>query len=384
MSKFIDVRGVDGKPLLGRLRGVTARHEIRQVVVENEPNEFKANDAHFAFCGAVPQPLPDLLSNGERQLVVSGALGAALVRLDPKIELLPVRLVDDAGKVVAPDGGYAVAIVKVIAKAVDAWSKGSIGGYLFNEIKDAPEPAEPMPPLFRVAHSLAIGCNDDAAAVLQNFSGVVLTAFPDYVDVLVPPPAPYLLWQCGTDGASFSIAGSFGSALEAATLDPSTWPRGGPVATMKPPKSRKKLVDFMSGSGAPIVSARAKAALEKQGVVDVDFLPVQAQDHDGKPVKGEHWVMFVRCTRPLIDVAESDIEVVDELLWTAREIVVDDATLVDRPPLFRGAAGARYPWVFLRSDVAEALEKAKLTGFRTQHPADFTHSVEGGGLPRIC
>lgn len=63
MPSIIDVRG-GGAALIGRLRGVTARHEIRPVLdVGNEHIYFEPHDAHFVFRSAVPDPLPDALTN---------------------------------------------------------------------------------------------------------------------------------------------------------------------------------------------------------------------------------------------------------------------------------------------------------------------------------
>ena len=381
MSKIIEVRGVDGAPLLGRLRGVTARHELRNIHMLQNPIFLKTPDAHFAFAGPVPQPLPDLLTTSERQLVVSQALAAALSRLDPALQLVPVRLVDKSGTAVASD--HVVVVLKAIEKVYDGWAQGSLDGYVFNEIRNPKEPThgtdgQPLPPLFRVANTLVIGCNDDAAAVLQKFKAP-LVDFASYVEVMVPAPAPYLLLGTGREGAAFATDLDSGEPLETGEAMLATWPRGGRTVTMRGAKSRKKLVDFMEGAGAPVVNAKAKAVLEQHGLVDVEFLPVTAHDHGKKAVKGEHWLMHVRATRDYVDVAESDIEVVHDFLWRAREIVVDEGRLADRPPLFR-VPGARYPWVFIRSDVVDALTTAKLVGFTTEHPARHSHVVEGMGL----
>src|SRR5262249_51248192 len=101
MARIIDVRG-GGNPVLGRLRGVTARHEIRTILdLDHEHIYFAPHDAHFRFRGAVPTPLPDALSNTERQLVVSKRLAEVLREMEPKIEIVPVRVVDRAGATVS-------------------------------------------------------------------------------------------------------------------------------------------------------------------------------------------------------------------------------------------------------------------------------------------
>jgi len=161
-----------------------------------------------------------------------------------------------------------------------------------------------------------------------------------------------------------------------------TWPEDGVVAAMRGRKSEKKIVNIMAGSGAPVIDAKVKQALEQHGLVDVEFLPVQLQDHAKKPVKGQFWLLHVVATRDYIDIAESDIEVVDDMLWHPREVVLDETLLGDRPPMFR-VPGARYPWVFIRSDVAEALVAAKLIGFKTYDPGRHAFSVEGSDLPGV-
>jgi hypothetical protein len=123
--------------------------------------------------------------------------------------------------------------------------------------------------------------------------------------------------------------------------------------------------------------------LEPFGLDGVELLPVQAKNHGGKAVKGTYWLLHVTGTQPYVDVDESDIEVVHDKLWTAREIVIDESRLTSRPAFFR-VPGARYPWVFVRRDVLDAMTKAKLTGFRTEHPYEYRHSVEGGGLSSVC
>ncbi len=383
MSKIIDVRGGEHGPLLGRLRGVTARHELREFVIASSHNYFVANDAHFVFRGEVPSPVPDLLSTSERQLVVSKRLAEALCGLDPTIELVPVRLVDSAGETVESD--HAVAVVKAIERIAVGGGNMGPSGYLYNQLRDLAEPEGPVPPLFRVMYSLAIGCNDAAAAVLAKFTGVTLVALPDYVEVAGTKPAPpYMLLRVGTTGAVFANdTHERTGALELGEAVLADWPEAGPFADMTGPKSRKKIVDFMDGGGAPIVGAKAKALLERHGLIDVDFLPVRLRDHAKKPVKGEHWFLHVRAGRAYVVVAESDIEVVDDLLWHPREVVVDEALLTDRPPLFR-VPGARYPWVFIRSDLAAALEASGLVGFRLYDPAQHAYSVEGGDLPHVC
>ena len=44
MSKIIEVRGGEQGPLLGRLRGVTARHELREVVIANDDYSVEGDD----------------------------------------------------------------------------------------------------------------------------------------------------------------------------------------------------------------------------------------------------------------------------------------------------------------------------------------------------
>lgn len=381
MSKIIEARGDEHGPLLGRLRGVTARHELRQTVIASDPIDFVAHDAHMVFRGEVPTPLPDLLSTSERQLVVSKRLAKALRQLDPAIELVPLRLVDRGGKTVESD--HAVAVVKTITPITPASTRMRPDGYAYAELRGLTEPTNPLPPLFRVTYSLAIGCNDAAAAVLERFSGVTLVPLADYMEVVEPRScAPYLLLVPAHVGASFSVGdNAYTEALETGRPLLETWPEDGVVAAMRGRKSEKKIVAIMAGSGAPVVHAKVKQALEKHDLVDVEFLPVLLQDHAKTPVKGQFWLLHVRATRDYVDIAESDIEVVDELPWHPREVVLDESLLTDRPALFR-IPGARYPWIFIRSDVAAVLTTAKLAGFATYDPGRHDFSVEGNDLPR--
>lgn len=382
MAKIIDVRG-GGKPLLGRLRGCVARHEIRPTLdLDNEHIYFKANDAHLMFRDKVPSPLPDALSNTERQLVVSKKLADALLALEKKIEIVPVRLVDRNGKTVSKD--YVLASPKRVVNCVEGGDGDMIGGYIHGVIKNEKGPEDDVPPVFRVGYTFVIACSDAAAGKLKKFSGLDLVAFEDYVEELLPFPAtPYEILKCGTEGAELQFAKEdYESKLEKGESVAKTWPKQ-PVLKMQGAKSRKKIVDFTEASGAPLISEKARAVLEPFGLDGVELLPAQVKDHAGNVVKGTYWLFHVTGTQPFVDVDESDIAVVHDLLWTAREIVVDESRLTARPAFFR-VPGARYPWVFVRRDVIEAMEKGKLTGFRTEHPAYYSHSVEGGGIPHVC
>jgi hypothetical protein len=258
-----------------------------------------------------------------------------------------------------------------------------IGGYIHGVIRGEKDPKK-TPPVFRVGYTFMIACSDEAAAKLSRFSGLDLVPFESYVEELLPfPSTAYEILRCGTEGAELGFAdGEYEDELEEGKSLAKKWPKNA-VAKMGGPKSRKKIVDFTDAGGAPLITAKAKSILEPFGLDGVELLPTQVKDHGGKVVKGDYWLLHVIGTQPYIDVEESDIEVVHKLLWTAREIVVDESRLTARPAFFR-VPGARYPWVFVRRDVIEAMEKAKLTGFRTEHPNYYSHSVEGGGIPHVC
>lgn len=381
MAKIIDVRG-GNNPVLGRLRGVTARHEIRRTLdIESDTIYFKADDAHLVFREKVPAKLPDALSNTERQLVVTKKLADAMSALEDELETHPVRLVDRAGKTVSSD--YVLVAPKRVVNCVEGDGE-MIGGYIHGVIKNEKGPGT-SPAIFRVGYTFIIACSDEAAAKLSKFSGIELVAFEDYVEELLPfPETAYEILRCGTEGAElrFGEDDDFEDKLEEGVSLQKKWPKQ-VAMKMSGPKSRKKMVDFTDGGGAPIISEKAKAVLEPFGLEGVELLPVQATDHGGKPVKGSYWLFHVTGTQPYVDIDESDIEVVHKLLWTAREIEVDESRLTARPAFFR-VPGARYPWVFVRRDVLDAMTKAKLTGFRTQHPGYYRHSVEGGGIDRVC
>lgn len=409
MAKIIDVLG-SGVPLLGRLRGVRARHELRQFIHVQERIFFKANDPRLAFVGEVPQPIPDLVTTSERQLVVSRALAEVLKRHDDTLDIVPVRLVDKDGNTVSTD--HVVVVVRSLAPCTPTAGGSFTGSYLRNEVSGLPDITADG--VFRIQYSLAIGCSEAVAAAIAGFSGVSLVPMTEYVEVYGPLPSPaYRLFVAGTAGAQLAIGerrqGSTGPVSEELELGKSlaaTWPADGHVANMTGAKSQKKLVDFTRADGAPVVTAKAKALLEQHDVGGaVEFLPVRVQDHTGKPVKGEHWVMQVTATADYIDVAESDVELAweklaqfsrgdaasapepltadDKLLWSPREVVLDVSRLPGRPPMFR-VPNARYPWVFVRSDIVAAMTAAGLTGFRGEDPAERAYSVEGNTLTQVC
>src|SRR5262245_4675029 len=137
MASFIDVRG-GGDPWLGRLRGVTARHEIRRVLgVGGDTIYFDPHDAHMRFRKPAPDPLPDALTNGERQLVVKKRVADALAELGVKLKLVPVRLVDAAGATVSED--YVLAAVKKVINCLE-FEGDSIGGYIMGSVKRPKQP----------------------------------------------------------------------------------------------------------------------------------------------------------------------------------------------------------------------------------------------------
>jgi hypothetical protein len=277
---------------------------------------------------------------------------------------------------------YVVAALKRVAGRVEGNGE-SLGGYLCGLNKPA-APKGKLPALFRVEYTLTIGCNGDAAARLARFSGIDLVAFPDYVENLaVTPPPSYEILCCGTEGAELRVESGMTEPLEKGQSVRRSWPPKGRVAKMFGQKSRRRIVDFTDAGGAPLITARARKLLEPFGLEGVEVLPAKVKDHEGKVVKGEHWLFHVTLTRPYVDVGESDIEVIHELLWNAREIVIDERMVADKPAFFR-VPGARYPWVFVRRDVADAMRAAKLTGFRTAPTYQYLYTVEGSGLPHIC
>lgn len=379
----IDVRG-NGNPLVGRLRGTTARHEIRPVLdLEAETIYFKPHDAHFMLCGDTTA-LPDLLTNTERQLVVSKRLAETLAKLDPELTFIPVRVIDRAGKTISKD--YAVAVVTKVVECGEDYDGEMIGGYLHGALDGLAAPdGDDLPPIFRVGYALAIACSDAASKALAAHSGVELTQFDDYTERLMPfATTSYELLKCGTEGAELGFAdGQYEDELERGAALAARWPNQRPVMRMQGPKSRKKIVDFTNGGGAPVITAQARAIIEKSGLDGIELLPVAILDHAKKPVAGDYWLLHVVGTAPYVDIDESDIEVVHDLLWTAREIVVNESRLTTKPAMFR-VPGARYPWVFVRRDVLAAMEAAKLTGFRTKHPGYYAYSVEGSGIPHVC
>jgi hypothetical protein len=363
---------------------VIARHEIRPVLdIDTEHIFFKPHDAHLAFRDEVPSPLPDALTNTERQLVCNRRMADALLALEEKIEIHPVRLVDRAGATVSTD--YVVVSPKRVVNCIESGGE-MVGGYLHGSIQGLSDPTV-VPPVFRVGYSLLIACSDDAAAKLGAFTGLELVPFPSYVEEFFPfPPAPYELLYGGTEGAQLELItddDELTEQLEKGVSLATSWPETA-SAKMKGPKSRKKIVDFTDAGAAPLITAKARKVLEPFGLGGVELLPIrEVKDHAGKVVKGDHWLLHVTGTQSYVDVDESDIEVIHGLLWSAREIVVDESRLTARPAFFR-VPGARYPWVFVRRDVIDALHAAKLTGFRTEHPAKHSYSVEGGGLRSVC
>lgn len=378
-----DTLGETG-PLVGRLRGVIARGEIREHLGEPNRIYFKAHDAHFAFRGAVPHPLPDFITNAERQLVVSKGLAAALKGV-PGLEPLPVRLVDASGAEVSRD--YVLLEVQKTSACIEGDGEFDPTSYYYAHVR-APRVGKvlgkALPAISRAKRTLLIACNSDIAARVAPFSGVRLLPLDQVDEKFWPPPdAEYLVARAG-DATQFELFESehdFEKSFETGQSAASLWPNDA-VLSMTGNKSWKKITSFMHAPGAPVVSADAKALLEKLGATEIEFLPVKLLDHGKKDVPGSFYVMNVLAARAYAHPQESDLEVEYKYLWKVRELVVDEQAVADRPALFR-LPGARFPWVFVRRDVLAAIEAAKLTGFGGSHPAEYEFPTEGGGLEKF-
>ena len=386
MFKVIETDGrTSGGPLVGRLRGVAARGELRPVVMNQSEIFVKFHDPHFRASGELPSPLPAVLPNQEAQWVVSDAVVAVLKTHVPELVTRAVRVEDAAGKPVAT---YQMVEVAPVANVLAAPGAGYISGYHYDSLDNlslqegAPED---LPALFHASYTPLICARDDLVGPLEAV-GVLLHSHEALAGPPFTPPRAlgYQLLEVGTGGAALKLEGNVAGeiddvvgALEKGKSLAGQWPAD-VSAKMQPPKSRKKVVDLLGFPGATILSQKARQVIEPLLDGVAELLDIAVHNHDDAPVRGTFCVLHVTATRA-VHGDESDIAVNADLLWTLRELEFDASGLEDKPAFFR-LPGARYSWVFVRDDVVKAMTDAKLTGFRVRHPDSLRWPAENGGF----
>lgn len=124
-------------------------------------------------------------------------------------------------------------------------------------------------------------------------------------------------------------------------------------------------VHSRGGDGLPLVSPALREAIAAFDPPDVEYLPVTIYDHKGRVASDEH-VIAHSCH--VVDALDHDAM---EILWnpldpetimSCQGVVLDPARLEGAPALFRpkNMEGR----VFVRHDVADALEATESTGLR--------------------
>jgi hypothetical protein len=375
-----DLRDPEG-PLLGRLRGVAARHELWGYY-GGITNQAKPDNAHFVLRRSAPLEWPDLLSNEQRVLVVSKRLRESIQELYPDLKFWSIGIQDAAGAEVAKE--YSLAVLKQ-ASCIDPGESTFIANnsewvkeYRGMKYRETDLPAH----VFWAQGLWLILAKPELVRHLEQkkFSNVRFTKICDYSGHSWElQPYSYETLNAGGQGADLEFDGNAMNEL-LSDIQKGNSIRGRitskVVVAMRPPKSRKKLCDIMKASGCLLISERVKTILTEAGAEDIEFFEATILDHDRKTMEARYYLVNVLKTIPYVNIEESSIEWRFGLIWTVYDLVVDESRLTEKPALFRLGPKTRYPWYFMRSDILDKLASMKTTGWMSTATSLLTFSNE--------
>jgi len=133
----------------------------------------------------------------------------------------------------------------------------------------------------------------------------------------------------------------------------------------------------MFANGTLLLSARAKALLEDGGGADdLEIFPAKIRNHEGQLTQGDMYLVHVRRTCDYVDLEQSSLEWKREQIWSVYDLVAADGRLPDKPPPIFRLERARFPWLFVRKDVAEAMAAQKLKGFSSEPVGQLAYTSE--------
>jgi hypothetical protein len=135
-------------------------------------------------------------------------------------------------------------------------------------------------------------------------------------------------------------------------------------------KKDVNLRDFHETWHSPLISERFKDLLVAEGVTGVELLPVELRDHKGKPLDARYFLMHPPALECLDDVKSEpqynhiDPDSINEL----NQLVIDESKVPESTMVFRIRRINDSSLVLVRKRLAEALEKAGMTGFEFSLP----------------
>jgi hypothetical protein len=149
------------------------------------------------------------------------------------------------------------------------------------------------------------------------------------------------------------------------------WPKDLALRFSKDRKEGMNLTDWVENEYEWLIaSGRFKKLLEEAGAPDVEYLRVTIKNHKGRIASADYWVVNFLVHHPAVDRDRSVFEV--DAAYPSRIYSFDKLVLTNKienegPIIFRLAEKPRL--VLVRADLAERIEKAKITGLKLK-PTD--------------
>lgn len=140
------------------------------------------------------------------------------------------------------------------------------------------------------------------------------------------------------------------------------------------PKDRRLDDAVENQSSCLLVSERFKQVLQAipGSLLQNEILPVRIIDHRGHPEQAAYYVIHQLAYPACLDENQTTgrrSKLMPQVFQFLDTMVIDEAAVPRDRMLFRAA---QYPEIpIVRADLAEALTRAKLTGFRLCDPATF-------------
>jgi hypothetical protein len=131
-------------------------------------------------------------------------------------------------------------------------------------------------------------------------------------------------------------------------------------------KQGQLLADFVrSSDGLVVASPRARSVFEELGISNLEYLPVSILGPAGQLAAKEYWIVNVLGAEHAVDMKRSKYRrnpMSRDQIDYVEQLVLDRAHIDADARLFRAVTMKRR--LFVREDIAQAIERAGLTGFR--------------------
>lgn len=124
--------------------------------------------------------------------------------------------------------------------------------------------------------------------------------------------------------------------------------------------------DFVPNhNGVLVMSAKARALLEKEGVEDVEYLPVQLLNHKGRKVPEDYFILNPVRLVDCADAKKSKFKVngIDKYTWNYVEKLTIDEKKIPKDAKLVSVAHLS-PLILIHRALAKKMTAAGLTGFQ--------------------